>query len=324
MLTTLNSQTVLAELIQQETLYYRGIATCPVYGSPGSKLKERFVLFQKGTFFFETAYSAESYEESFLILEGECKFVELDASHQPINVRNLGSLRNSSNIYISPKSNSVFVLIVQSEVVLFYHAAYASFSSKVTKVQNMDSIIQLDFRHFLKQPSNESIAKESDKVFRRVNYTEVVSRNDLSRLREHLNTESLDRARICVHSDNESLLQEMFIAFDQSNFVRPAYHPDKDESLIVIEGSAEIVVFDEFGKEESRVRLEPWGNIAKKPSFLRLKKGVIHTLLVRSEYALLKETTNGPFRRSSTVIPSWAQSVVKGDLTKLDSVEDEN
>jgi cupin fold WbuC family metalloprotein len=319
-----SSQSVLDELSQQKTLYYMGMATCPIYGSSGSKLKERFVLFQKGIFFFETANSSESYEESFLILEGECEFVELDGSNQPINVRNLESLENSSNLYISPKSNSAFLLIIKSEAVLFFHAAYSSFSSKVKRVQDVNSIIQFDFRNFLKQSLNESIARESDKVFRRINYSEVVSRNDLTRLKEHLNTGSLDRARICVHKDNESLLQEMFIAFDQSNFVTPAYHPDKDESLMVLEGSTEIVLFDEFGNEESRVQLEPWGNLAKKPSFLRLRKGVIHTLLVRSDYALLKETTSGPFRGTSTVIPNWAQSVVKGDLNKVNFAEGED
>jgi len=323
-LASLSSQSVLAHLGQQENLYSLGFAIYPIFGSPNSRLEERFVLFQKGTFILEMASSAEPYAESLLILEGECEFMELRGSQEPMKVRNLESLGGHSNIYVSPKSNSSFMLIVKSDVALFFHAAYSGFTSKFKKVRNEYLSTLVNAKNILEQPSKKSIINESEKVFRRASSAGVLSWSDLDLLKEHLQKRFLDRARICAHNSDESLLQEMFMVFDQSNFVTPAFHPDKDESILVIEGSIEIVEFDELGNQESRVQLESWGNIAGKPSFFRVRKGVIHTLLVKSKYALLKETTSGPFRSVGTTTPGWAHGFTKGDLTELPSVEGKN
>ena len=319
-----SSQSVLTYLGQQESLYSLGFAIYPIFGSPNSRLEERFVLFQKGTFVLETASSTESYSESFLILEGECEFIELGGSQESIKVRNLESLGGHSNIYISPKSNSSFMLIVKSDVALFFHAAYSDFTSKFKKVRNEYLSTLVNAQNILEQTSKKSIMNESEKVFRRVSSAGVLSWSDLDLLKEHLQKRLLDRARICAHNGDKSLLQEMFIVFDQSNFVTPAFHPDKDESILVLEGSIEIVEFDKLGNQESRVQLESWGNIAGKSSFFRVRNGVIHTLLVRSEYALLKETTSGPFGSGGTTIPGWAHRVVKGDLIELPFAKGEN
>lgn len=167
--------------------------------------------------------------------------------------------------------------------------------------------------------------------------TEEVSNADVIAATEELVTTSADivtdlktrlsksgrhRVRFCVHCSLDDLIHEMLIAMDPHSYVRPHSHPGKSESFHVIEGTADVVVFDAEGNIVRVIRMEAYPS--KKTFYYRLSNSAFHTVLVRSDVFVVHETTNGPFRRDDTVFAPWAPKEtdsprVKTFLKDLDS-----
>jgi cupin fold WbuC family metalloprotein len=96
----------------------------------------------------------------------------------------------------------------------------------------------------------------------------------------------------------------MLIVVDRDSYVRPHRHPGKTESMHVIEGTADLVIFDDDGTVADVV---PIGEYASDRVFyFRLNAPLFHTLRVRSARLTIHETTNGPFNPSETEFASWA------------------
>lgn len=311
-----NSEKVLEILTEEVNISGLGLAIYPVSGSHESRLKEDFLLCTSGTFLFRTEDFGEPYLQSMLILQGECDLLQIDASHQVLSVETLVGSKNDSNIYASLYSNSTYLLVVKSNYALFLLADVGATPIQIEKIFSETPIIPDRLNYFSNQSISTQIEKESERVFRRQDNKGAISTGHLNILQMHLKETCLDRVRICVHCSDDSLLQEMFMVFDRSILVTPAYHPEKDESIFVIRGSVEIITFDISGNQESIIQLEAWDNSNQKPSFYRIKMGVLHTLLVTSDYAILKETTSGPFRKSSTAIPQWGIDYVNERLSR--------
>lgn len=112
------------------------------------------------------------------------------------------------------------------------------------------------------------------------------------------------RARICTHPDTTNPLHEMIILHARGAYVRPHRHPGKSESFHVIEGEADIILFDEGGKVENVISMGEKGS--GKAFFYRLNQATFHTLLIRSEVFIFHETTNGPFQPGASEFAPWA------------------
>jgi cupin fold WbuC family metalloprotein len=112
------------------------------------------------------------------------------------------------------------------------------------------------------------------------------------------------RARICAHPDTADALHEMLIYHPRGAYVRPHQHPGKSESFHVIEGEADVVLFDDEGKVKEVIEMGPFGS--GKCLFYRLNRSAYHTLVIQSDHFVFHETTNGPFRREDTVFAPWA------------------
>ena len=109
------------------------------------------------------------------------------------------------------------------------------------------------------------------------------------------------RVRICTHLDKEAALQEMMIALGAQGYVRPHRHHGKVESLHVIEGRAELVLFDDGGRVDEQISLgsaECW--------YYRIGSPVYHTVLPITEHFVFHECTVGPFRPDNTEFAPWA------------------
>jgi cupin fold WbuC family metalloprotein len=199
---------------------------------------------------------------------------------------------------------NAYLLKIKSETALLFQATVGPMLP-LPKRMDLDSPT---IDPLVKQSINELcpavIEKESAKVFRRRNEG-YVTRLNIENLKEYVSTSSTDRARICLHDQDDSPLHEMFMVFDKSNFIKPAFHPKKDESILVLEGLVTILIFDSSGKIVSTIPLGDYNNSANRSCVFRVKQGEIHTLLVESDYAVLKETTQGPFRDNHTVFPNW-------------------
>ena len=115
---------------------------------------------------------------------------------------------------------------------------------------------------------------------------------------------SMGRARINAHPSLASDTHEMMIAFVRGSYVRPHRHTKKRESFHVIHGCLEALTFDDRGKVTDRVELGTYGSGL--PFYFRSESNDWHSFVVRSDIAIVHETTQGPFEPGESDFPAWA------------------
>jgi cupin fold WbuC family metalloprotein len=76
------------------------------------------------------------------------------------------------------------------------------------------------------------------------------------------------------------------------------------ESFHIIEGSADVVFFDDNGRVTGVVSLGDY--MSGRCFYCRLDNDIFHTLLIHSDHIVFHETTTGPFNRASTVFAQWS------------------
>src|SRR4051794_12533999 len=65
------------------------------------------------------------------------------------------------------------------------------------------------------------------------------------------------RARLCAHPSPDAAQHDMLIVSLRSTYVAPHRHFTKSESLLVIEGLADAIIFDDFGDVTHVVPMGP-------------------------------------------------------------------
>jgi cupin fold WbuC family metalloprotein len=132
----------------------------------------------------------------------------------------------------------------------------------------------------------------------------VVNAETLQSLKKMAAAAPLKRSRLCLHRTSNDPIQEMVIAFARDSYVRVHRHRNKSESFHVLVGSLQVVFFDDEGHEIRRIRLgAPETGL---PSLYRLSCDAWHAVLIESEFAIIHETTNGPFVPSEAEFAYWA------------------
>lgn len=112
------------------------------------------------------------------------------------------------------------------------------------------------------------------------------------------------RIRLCAHRNVNDRLHEMLIVHARDTYVRPHKHLAKSESFHIIRGVVDIVLLNDSGE---LVEVVPMGDYASgRKFFYRLADPLYHTLLIRSDYVIFHEITNGPFNRADTVFAPWS------------------
>ncbi len=148
------------------------------------------------------------------------------------------------------------------------------------------------------------LEKINDEVYIALDSIVTMGQREIAFVKERASANLRGRARICAHKSNIDPLHEMLIAIAAESYIPPHKHEGKTESFHIIEGQVDIVLFDDRGTIENVLEL---GDAASgKPFFYRLPHGVFHTLLVKGEYLVVHEITNGPFARDQTALASWA------------------
>lgn len=131
-----------------------------------------------------------------------------------------------------------------------------------------------------------------------------VRKSHLDLLKTQASANPRQRARLCAHRSPEDRLHEMLIVLTRHVYIRPHKHLGKMESFHVIEGSAQVVFFQESGAIDEVIEL---GDAASGRSFyFRIDDPRYHTQIITSEHLVFHETTNGPFNRADTVFAPWA------------------
>ena len=128
-----------------------------------------------------------------------------------------------------------------------------------------------------------------------------INKSHIEFLKSKVKKTKKKRARICLHKDIKDNLHEMIIILSKETYIRPHKHLNKVESLHVIEGSADVIFFNDYGKIINCVRLSK-----KKNFFYRLSNSKYHTFKIKTKNFIFHETTEGPLIKNRTVYAKWS------------------
>tara|TARA_B100001769_G_C21870493_1_gene471082 strand:- start:381 stop:752 length:372 start_codon:yes stop_codon:yes gene_type:complete len=107
-----------------------------------------------------------------------------------------------------------------------------------------------------------------------------------------------------MHKNEKDKLHEMIILLAKDTYIRPHKHINKVESLHVIEGSADVIFFDDKGNVKEKKSL---GKKNKSMNiYYRLSNSIFHTFVIKSKFFIFHETTEGPFLKSKTIFADWS------------------
>ena len=144
----------------------------------------------------------------------------------------------------------------------------------------------------------------NDEVFVAKNSILVLGDEELTFIRKQALSNPRQRARICAHRNSEDPLHEMFIALSKQTYIQPHRHRQKSESFHIVDGEVDVVLFEDVGTIHEVIHLGSFGS--GRAAFYRLDSPRYHTLVIRSEFLLMHEVTNGPFDRRLTEYAPFA------------------
>jgi cupin fold WbuC family metalloprotein len=114
----------------------------------------------------------------------------------------------------------------------------------------------------------------------------------------------LKRARVCAHPSPETIQHDMLIVSHRDTYVAPHRHFGKSETMLVIEGLADAIIFDEAGGVVQHMQMGPVAS--GRVFFYRMPERTYHSLLIDSEVLVFVESTKGPFRAQDSENAPWA------------------
>lgn len=110
--------------------------------------------------------------------------------------------------------------------------------------------------------------------------------------------------RLCSHGNKNEPVHEMVIAHKKGAYIRPHKHLRKPESLLIISGKADYLLFSEKGKLVRRIEMGDYSS--KRPFYQSTRKEIYHSMIVKTPWLVFLEITKGPFRRHQTVFARWS------------------
>jgi cupin fold WbuC family metalloprotein len=149
-----------------------------------------------------------------------------------------------------------------------------------------------------------TIRKESAEVLYPEEDVVIISPADLDELKKLALQNPRQRVRLCAHRSPQDNLHEMFIVHTPDCYVRPHKHLGKAESMAVLEGEVDVVLFNEDGSIRQIIQMGAPGS--GKIFYQRLSDPIFHTLIIRTPFLVFHESTEGPFLRENTIFPKWA------------------
>ena len=144
----------------------------------------------------------------------------------------------------------------------------------------------------------------NEEVFYATDQIVKVGDDDLEFLKLKAEQTPRGRVRVCTHRDLEDKLHEMIVVLRQDAYLRPEKHLVKVESYHIIEGSVDVVIFDEGGDILEVVQMGE--HSSGRRFYYRLADPLYHTLLIKSDRLVYHESATGPFKKSDAVFAEWA------------------
>jgi cupin fold WbuC family metalloprotein len=141
-----------------------------------------------------------------------------------------------------------------------------------------------------------------------------LSKEDIDKLINLAKDTTRGRVRYCSHSSSQETLHEMFIVHPKDAYVRPHKHIDKIESMLVIDGEVDYIMFDDNGNIDNVIQMGDFEST--QPFYQTIRKDKFHTLMIKSEWLVFLEVTQGPFKRESTIFAEWSPRENEGKKVK--------
>lgn len=145
---------------------------------------------------------------------------------------------------------------------------------------------------------------ESPEVLYPIDEIISVTKKDLQELKLLARLNPRQRVRFCTHGSPSDSQHEMFIVHTKECYVRPHKHLGKAESMTILEGEVDVVLFHEDGTMRQVISMGPQNS--GKVFYQRLSDAIYHTLIIRTDFLVFHEITGGPFLRGDTIFPEWA------------------
>ena len=149
-----------------------------------------------------------------------------------------------------------------------------------------------------------NLHKVSEEVFVALDPIVRFGGEEIEFLKERARANPRQRARICAHRSNDDAIHEMLISLSAGSYIHPHRHLGKSESFHIVEGEVDVAIFDDAGRIVDVVELGAPGS--GRSLYYRLSQSAFHTLLLRSDFLVIHEVTNGPFVREKTVLAPFA------------------
>ncbi|MFA6189467.1 MAG: WbuC family cupin fold metalloprotein [Sulfuricurvum sp.] len=146
--------------------------------------------------------------------------------------------------------------------------------------------------------------KETSEVYLSNENHIKINSDDMQNLITLAKKNTRERVRFCSHSSADEIVHEMFIVHPKDAYVRPHKHINKSESMIVLEGEVDYIIFDEYGNISD---IESMGDYKSgKTFYTRINSEEYHSLVIHSEWLVFLEITKGPFNKEETLFAPWS------------------
>ena len=152
-----------------------------------------------------------------------------------------------------------------------------------------------------------SFKKINNSVFYAADKIVTVSRHDIRFLKGKAQRTESKSARLCAHRNVNDKIHEMIILHSKETYVRPHKHPHKTVSYHVIEGKADLILFNEGGKIMDVIKMGDYAS--GRTFFYRVFEPYYYMPLVTSDILVFDETINGPYKKNGTIYAPWAPEV---------------
>ena len=143
------------------------------------------------------------------------------------------------------------------------------------------------------------IKKINNEIFYSNQKLPILSKNLINFLVKRALKNKSQKSRLCTHKNEKDKLHEMFVVHTKRYSVQPHFHLNKSESLFVLHGSANLLIFDKNMKVKKKIQLGTYNS--GKTFYYRINKETIHSLEIKSKFLIFHEVTTGPFVRNKPI-----------------------
>ena len=128
--------------------------------------------------------------------------------------------------------------------------------------------------------------KESKEVLYNTSKFLLIDKKKYKYLKNLMKKNKKKIVRLCVHKSKKDLIHQMLIIHPKNYYVPPHMH-NREESMLILKGSVDVVVFDRSKKIKKIIKM---GDLnSGKTFYYNLPKNTLHTLIIKSNFLFFRD-----------------------------------